>query len=95
MKAALIFAQSDYSLTAEVHDTFGNLPFTAADAKHAYQLAKGFGIKEENIHVITDMPLPEINKLMTSLKKTVRECSSRGKRSFCFCYAAGHGVADQ
>ena len=45
--------------------------------------------------MICDMPEPEVKKLLTSVKRRVRAHADKGKRTFVFCYAAGHGVADQ
>ena len=78
-----------------MHESFGDLVFTSADAVHAAQLARGFGIKEKNIYFISDMPLPKVNKLIAWLKTEVKKISAKGGQTFIFCYAAGHGVADQ
>ena len=45
--------------------------------------------------MICDMPLPEIKKLLNTVKRKVRAHANKRQKTFVFCYAAGHGVADQ
>ena len=49
LSKAVIIHQADYSLTQMLHDSFGPLPATKKDAVHARQLARGFGILEQDI----------------------------------------------
>ena len=78
-----------------MYPSFHNLPACKSDAKHAAQIARGFGIKEENIIYLCDMPMPEVLKTITALKRRIAALGAAGKRTFLFSYAAGHGVADQ
>ena len=70
-KIAIIISQSDYTLTKRVCDTFSNLPTAKSDAKHATQIARGFGIRDADIYYIRDMPLQEVKNLWNKIKKRI------------------------
>ena len=48
-KKAVIFHQSDFSLTRLKYKGFDDLPNTSKDANNARQLAMGFGIAKKDI----------------------------------------------
>ena len=52
------------------------------------------GILNKNIIEIEDMTVPEINKVVNSIKKEFKKLSKEKKKTFLFVYVAGHGVAD-
>jgi hypothetical protein len=56
-KKAIIITQSDYSLTRLVDTRLGNLPATKNDAVDAKEIAHGFGIIDDDILEIEDMPV--------------------------------------
>ena len=86
--------QDDYALTRLVDPRIGNLNATVNDKVDATEIAHGFGIGQQDITVIHDLPILEMTNKMLNAMKPIRELAKNKKKSFLFVYAAGHGIAD-
>ena len=69
-KKAIIFHQSDYSLTHLLNvSSFGNLEATKKIAANAMHIARGFGIAEKDITLIEDMPIKKMKEELNAIKQ--------------------------
>ena len=95
MKKAIIFHQSDYSLTHLSHPhSFGNLEATKKIAINAKHIARGFGIVDKDITLFEDMPVERIDKEISGIKQQLLAVGKKGKRAFLFVYCTGHRGSD-
>ena len=91
---AIIICQADYSLTRLVDKRLGDLNATQNDKVDATEIAHGFGIVEDDITYINDLPVLELGKAIVTALKPLRVLAEAKKKSFLYVYAAGHGIAD-
>ena len=68
---------------------------TKTDAVHARQIARGFGVKQRDIKVLTNATVKELNETFTAYGKSFKSLAKVDKRAFLMVYCACHGVADQ
>ena len=96
VKKALIFHQSDYSLTRLIAgcQNLKDLETTKDEAAKATYIAHGLGIMDANITYIEDMAAHEIEEIFNEIIEEFSELEKQGKKTFLFVYGAGAGVID-